>query len=273
MSRFLKQSVLLTAVVGLLLALGGTAPAGIISDDFSAPPLDLGWTWDNPSPDGNTYSLTARSGWLQISLVDGRQDTWTGSTTGRGKAPFMLTDTVGYPAPNFSVETRVDMATSNGGVIPGAFIAGLLVTDTGNSSEYPFEFSYGYSQHGSQPITYLDVQACGTGTALLRTTLSYASAYLKMDRDGTAGTWTMSYKQNAGDSWNLLGAINDSQLPGGGINGAVELGMWAKTYGGVASSGANADFDFYYVVPEPGTLALLATGLIGLLCYAWRKRK
>ncbi len=29
----------------------------------------------------------------------------------------------------------------------------------------------------------------------------------------------------------------------------------------------------YYLVPEPGTLALLATGLIGLLCYAWRKRK
>ena len=27
------------------------------------------------------------------------------------------------------------------------------------------------------------------------------------------------------------------------------------------------------VVPEPSTLALLATGLIGLLCYAWRKRK
>jgi len=26
-------------------------------------------------------------------------------------------------------------------------------------------------------------------------------------------------------------------------------------------------------IPEPGTLALLAAGLIGLLCYAWRKRK
>jgi hypothetical protein len=26
-------------------------------------------------------------------------------------------------------------------------------------------------------------------------------------------------------------------------------------------------------VPEPGTLALLAAGLLGLLVYAWRKRK
>jgi hypothetical protein len=27
------------------------------------------------------------------------------------------------------------------------------------------------------------------------------------------------------------------------------------------------------IVPEPGTLILLVTGLLGLLCYAWRKRK
>ena len=26
-------------------------------------------------------------------------------------------------------------------------------------------------------------------------------------------------------------------------------------------------------IPEPSTLALLAAGLAGLLCYAWRKRK
>jgi hypothetical protein len=26
-------------------------------------------------------------------------------------------------------------------------------------------------------------------------------------------------------------------------------------------------------IPEPGTLALLAGGLVGLIAYAWRKRK
>jgi hypothetical protein len=26
-------------------------------------------------------------------------------------------------------------------------------------------------------------------------------------------------------------------------------------------------------VPEPGTIVLLITGMLGLVCYAWRKRK
>ena len=40
--------------------------------------------------------------------------------------------------------------------------------------------------------------------------------------------------------------------------------------GGPTISGGVMEFS---IVPEPGTLVLLATGLLGLLCYAWRKRK
>ena len=43
-----------------------------------------------------------------------------------------------------------------------------------------------------------------------------------------------------------------------------------KLFMGVDVGGTNY---VQVVVPEPSTLALLVSGLIGLLCYAWRKRK
>jgi hypothetical protein len=62
--------------------------------------------------------------------------------------------------------------------------------------------------------------------------------------------------------------------------GSILAGIYVSSGSDVSFTGGfgltNNDFvsgSFSSVVPEPSTLALLASGLVGLLAYAWRKRK
>ncbi len=58
------------------------------------------------------------------------------------------------------------------------------------------------------------------------------------------------------------------------IGGALRVDIGAtKGSGGGWAWFDNVRLDYSTTVPEPSALALLATGLIGLLAYAWRKRK
>jgi autotransporter-associated beta strand protein len=76
-----------------------------------------------------------------------------------------------------------------------------------------------------------------------------------------------------GANWNATGKVWSQ----GDFNydGKVDLSDLAAlgAHWNQSIAGFSAALDSATVVPEPGTLALLAAGLMGLLAYAWRKRK
>jgi hypothetical protein len=77
--------------------------------------------------------------------------------------------------------------------------------------------------------------------------------------NGTWETRTLDYTIKTGDP-----SVNES------------VGMMFGTLGNSSNEGAWIGFDNVsatVVTPEPGAFILLGTGLIALVCYAWRKRK
>lgn len=87
--------------------------------------------------------------------------------------------------------------------------------------------------------------------------LSSTTATFAVYRDGVLLSETLGPAYNSSMNGLLFG---DSSTAGG--TGAVKV-----DYVRLDNTGA------YGPVPEPGTLSLVATGLLGLLAYAWQKRK
>ena len=75
----------------------------------------------------------------------------------------------------------------------------------------------------------------------------------------------------------LLGSLDLTTFAGGIYqsysNAAVGFGVAKNNHNAYPASTWFDNFEVGGAVPEPSTFVLLATGLFGLLAYAWRKRK
>jgi hypothetical protein len=71
-----------------------------------------------------------------------------------------------------------------------------------------------------------------------------------------------------------LGQFNDFTISYTAPSSGAALGKTLQVMvGGEACVGLDNVRLSDSTVPEPGTIVLLGTGLLGLLAYAWRKRK
>jgi hypothetical protein len=120
------------------------------------------------------------------------------------------------------------------------------------SSNDPYTFTYGNSFGCSH--TYDNWVAGPKGGGYWVTNAYYYDSF-----DGAWWTDTEANKLVAGGTPSLLAQL--WVTPGSQLS---FNGTW--DFGGTTLSGSVS------TVPEPTTLALIGMGLVGLLCYAWRKR-
>jgi hypothetical protein len=90
----------------------------------------------------------------------------------------------------------------------------------------------------------------------------------------------LHYSTNTWQEWDIEYQIGASTFSAS-VGGVTVSGLSALTQGGVgafwAVNGSNVAGSWYMdsvaSVPEPSTIVMLACGMMGLLAYAWRKRK
>ncbi len=254
----------------MLLSLAVAVPAGattIMIDDFNNPTLNANWAPSTVLNNGTTgtfvYDTSTHPGLLTYtsSNYDApfqnvllRKD----YSLGVGETLFVdLANVADWTKGTaFAQETwgGLLLAMDTGVGIPRTNLLHVSYREKGTAS--PAVYVY-YSNHSGTTTAKANVNVVSGSVEYLfisrLTNETYDLGYYKTG-DANRTVLLSGFAVDAGYGLgNAIGVYNDIRL-----NGQVMFDNFRKDDG---------------TVPEPSTLALLAAGLLGLMAYAWRKRK
>jgi autotransporter-associated beta strand protein len=222
----------------------------------------------------NTYTgLTAvKGGQLVLSGAGAINDVLahvSGSTSGADVQAGQLVFAYGTGGtdPITTIRTALHESYVMGG---SKLTSGPLFTSTGSAAAYGYGLYYGEGTGSLASSVVVKVamygDADGNGTINAADLNKVLTNYGKTGQFWTTGDFNYDGVVNAADLNKVLTGYGHTMAGGFDINVSGD-NLDSQALSMLAGAG------FHVVVPEPGTLALLAAGLFGLLAYAWRKRK
>jgi hypothetical protein len=178
-----------------------------------------------------------------------------GSLTGTGTVTSAVTENAGaYIGPGSSI--------SNIGLLH-------LVGNVVMNGEYNWKLG-DLTNPGIAGTDWDQIQMATTGNSTLSGSPTLNLTFLDSTAPASGSYWNASHQwkviDNPGSGTTSFSAVT---ITGYGTGGVGALGTFSVAVGG----DGNDVMLNWAPVPEPATLLLLATGLLGMVAYGWRKRK